>query len=410
MKEKSLLTGLKRNLQWFAKSGIMSPNDGSWGVAERILVTEGNEAKEKVFKSFPAYLEGDGYAVIEQRRPDCNFETALLHFLASEALDDAKPARIAGNILTYLYRRSGMLNAGRSTLCPPSTWQWSHDQWGVGRPWFDDNAWNCVIPLILARLRPELDGKFGMKSNALALADEMEKGFSCHFPEAAQDLSDERRWSGDLKSPHWGSLAVMAFAFAYAETRDRKYAEAIGKYNSWIEENSKSFSTSEHAYAVIGCAAAAVALDDKRSLDLACAHADILLSRMDAATGQIKSEWGKEAPVGERLVDLIYTQNWALLAFMSLRAVVKERRFEDAFEKMLGLLLAIQDKSKAPQFNGCWRGMYDMDAQAWGGGDRYEGGAGSIYSGWTNAPIGIVLASVVLGISPLTDFAKGAKS
>jgi hypothetical protein len=46
-----------------------------------------------------------------------------------------------------------------------------------------------------------------------------------------------------------------------------------------------------------------------------------------------------------------------------------------------------QDKSDSPIFNGCWRGMYDTKAQGWGGGDCYEGGAGSIYSGWTNAPI-----------------------
>jgi hypothetical protein len=33
--------------------------------------------------------------------------------------------------------------------------------------------------------------------------------------------------------------------------------------------------------------------------------------------------------------------------------------------------------------------LYDTGPNAWGGGDRYEGGAGSIYSGWTNAPIAL---------------------
>ena len=55
------------------------------------------------------------------------------------------------------------------------------------------------------------------------------------------------------------------------------------------------------------------------------------------------------------------------------------------------LLLKIQDADPAPQFNGCWRGMYDLQTGTWGGGDRYEGGAGSIYTGWTNAPISLWL-------------------
>ena len=36
--------------------------------------------------------------------------------------------------------------------------------------------------------------------------------------------------------------------------------------------------------------------------------------------------------------------------------------------------------------------MYDMKAKAWGGGNCYEGGAGSIYTGWTNAPIAWAVA------------------
>ena len=40
--------------------------------------------------------------------------------------------------------------------------------------------------------------------------------------------------------------------------------------------------------------------------------------------------------------------------------------------------------------------MYDMETGSWGGGDCYEGGAGSIYTGWTNAPISIVIALELL--------------
>ena len=59
--------------------------------------------------------------------------------------------------------------------------------------------------------------------------------------------------------------------------------------------------------------------------------------------------------------------------------------------KVLSLLLQIQDTTKKKYLYGCWRGMYDMEKGQWGGGDRFEGGANSIYTGWTNAPISLWL-------------------
>jgi hypothetical protein len=46
--------------------------------------------------------------------------------------------------------------------------------------------------------------------------------------------------------------------------------------------------------------------------------------------------------------------------------------------------------------------MYDLKARAWGGGDCYEGGANSIYTGWTNAPIAFTIAYELAGGSLIT--------
>ena len=78
-----LQESLKLNLGWFENSGVMDPADGSWGVAERIVLKKDNGVLEKIFKSFPSYLEYEDYAVIEHRRPDCNFESALMFLLAN---------------------------------------------------------------------------------------------------------------------------------------------------------------------------------------------------------------------------------------------------------------------------------------------------------------------------------------
>lgn len=402
MKIAAMKTSLKNNLEWFIKSGIMSPSDGSWGVGERICLTDQNEALEQTFKSFPAYIKYDGYAILEHRRPDCNFETALMFLLASEVFGQDEYFRIADNILTYLYWKSGMGNfSEKYPEFPQCAWKWSHDGWR-NVIYFDDNAWNCVIPLIIANLNPELDRKFELRSKSMVLAEQMEDAFNQQFGCENANVA-KISWAGSLESPHWGSLAVMAFAFAYAETQDEKYKRAILRYNEYLDANQDKFTASEYAYTVIGASAAVAVMDSAELRNSLNKFAERLISKMDQVTGNISSEWGNEAPTGDNLVDLIYTQNWALLGLQAFCAVEPKKRHLEVFYKALKLVMRIQDVSGKPQFNGCWRGMYDLTAAQWGGGDRYEGGAGSIYSGWTNAPISIVMASELLQKSLLTD-------
>ena len=94
-------------------------------------------------------------------------------------------------------------------------------------------------------------------------------------------------------------------------------------------------------------------------------------------------------------MDTIYTVNWAALGLQVLKNM--DKAYLAPFTKVLDLLCRIQDKSPEAWLNGCWRGMFNMETGTWGGGDRYEGGAGSIYTGWTNAPIATVLALELQG-------------
>jgi len=116
---------------------------------------------------------------------------------------------------------------------------------------------------------------------------------------------------------------------------------------------------------------------------------------MDPETGNLPAEHF-EAPTGAHLVDTIYTVNWVLLGFQLLQSDDSKTKYRDAYLKLLEFMVGIQDKSPERHLCGCWRGMYDLKARAWGGGDCYEGGANSIYSGWTNAPISWVVASELL--------------
>lgn len=105
---------------------------------------------------------------------------------------------------------------------------------------------------------------------------------------------------------------------------------------------------------------------------------------MNPETGAIPSEH-YEAPTGKKLIDTIYTMNWALLALQAMSEIAA--KYRTALEKILALFISIQDCAKVPHLQDCWRGMYDLERHCRGGRDRYEGGANSIYTGWTNAPI-----------------------
>ena len=195
---------------------------------------------------------------------------------------------------------------------------------------------------------------------------------------------------GDMLSPHWGALACMALAYAYQACGDSKYVRGIEKCLDAMECNYIDFTFSEHAYYVLGTTLAAAACKDSEMMDLACRSADTLISNMGKA-GNFPSQW-RETPAGKHLVDTVYTQNWAVLGFQGLAALTGEEKYNSVFEKSLELLVSIQDKSEQNHLKGCWRGLYNLTENAWGGGDLFEGGANSIYTGWTNAPIAISLA------------------
>ncbi len=380
----------------------MNPPDGTWGVAERLVLPDDNEALEQIYNSFPAFSSYDTHTVIEHRRPDCNFETALMFWLAAQVFENPSYHTVTGNILHYLYRRSGMRNT-RYPEFPLGAWRWANEKW-IPVVWFDDNAWNATLALLLSRESSKLDVRFDLATSAMTLADCMLAAFIRQFPGRDDAASaGEYTWHGRLDSPHWGSLACMAFAAALRNGADTRFAEAITAYETFLNRSFDKFTTSEHAYVVIGASLCAAWTGSDDSLTTARRSADLLVARQDSVTGNIPSEWGSEAPVGRHLVDTIYTQNWALLGLHNLSAITGEQRYRNAFEKAFALLLRIQDPAPEKHLNGCWRGMYDLARNRWGGGNRYEGGAASIYSGWTNAPIAIVAAMELQGRSLATE-------
>ncbi len=397
---KHSLTAVDRNLSWFINSGIMRPADGFWGVAERLARTNDNAAAEEMLTSFPCYSRiGDDVVAMEHRRADCCVQTAWLFDLASDALNRPALRDVTDNILAYLTQRSGLRQRDEQKDSF-GLWGWSNPV-NQGVYYTDDNAWVIILLLKLAE-----NGRPDLKPLAIQTARTMHHHIRTYL-ERLNEIGWENEGNptegipmrGLVVNPHWCGLACMALAHAAAADPEYVYRDVIDAYfplalkgppvsqqvHRLAPKLTRPWPLSEYAY--LALAASVVAHHIPGSPAGAVAHqAGKTLLNSQFPDGHFPSEH-RETPIAPHLADLIYTDNWAALALLHLHTWSGEAAYGDAAQRLLGFLAQIQDVSPDPRFAGCWRGMYDIEANAWGGGDLYEGGANSIYSGWTNAPI-----------------------
>lgn len=397
---KRSLQAVSQNLTWFSKSGVMRPADGFWGVAERLACIEGNEAADRMLASFPCYSRvGEGVVAMEHRRPDCCLQTAWLFDLAADALNRPALRQVTESLLDYMTQRSHLRqrDAKRDAL---GLWGWSNPI-NATTHYTDDNAWAVMLLLKLAaRNRPAL------KPLALQTARTMHRHVKTYLERLAQIGWDGEGapdagipMAGLLVNPHWIGLACMALAHAAAADPQHDYRDVIDAYFPLALKGpprsqrvhrpapglSRHWPFSEYAYLALAASVVAHQFPDGPAGAVAREAGGELL-RSQHPDGHFPAEHG-EAPAAPHLADLIYTENWAVLALQHLQAWSGEPAYARAAEKSLRFLAGIQDPLDDPRFRGCWRGMFDTQAGAWGGGDHFEGGANSIYSGWTNAPI-----------------------
>lgn len=391
-----ILQALRNNRNWFLNSGVLAA-DGKWGIAERVFLTGGNEAVELTLDSFPSWSRiPEGY-IIEQRRADCAFQCAWYFLQISKIFEPEKNTALAENLLDFLYCRSGLLSHHKiDEPYPVGCWNWSHIRW-TPSVYYDDNAWAIIIALAIAEKRQDWAEKYQMKHYALSGAQALYAAFNENFPQDKPDYTPH--WNGNLQLPHWGALACAALAraaeYVSAEEKD-KYCTLIWKYMQFVGSKADEWNCSELCYSLLSISMMSdLPMFKDHLLPLGCRLADIICKAMDKDCLLPSEHY--EAPSGGQLADLIYTMNFAAVAFAGFSPLVPERQqYQTVRDKIIAFLLKIQDKDTSLHLNGCWRGMYNVSTQEWGGGNHTEGGADSIYTGWTNAPIGWVLAGVCL--------------
>ncbi len=412
---------VRLNVTWFRESGVMRPSDGFWGVAERLLLTEGNTSVARVLDCFPFHTRvAPGIIALEHRRPDCNFQTALMFDIAAEVLADPSCAAVATTLLEFLFDRSSLLE-NNADAPQHGLWQFFQPNRGV-QYWLDDNSWVITMLLMLARRgRPEL------RRHAVNAAQALNNFFRQFMDDLDRFGRSYRSIGGPVYglclNPHWCGLATMALALAAQHDKETDYLHGITRYYQAHalagppphDEHARKaaahrglpWSLSEYAYLAIASSVVAHATGLKEAAHAARTAAGILV-KCQCADGHFPAEH-YEAPASPRLADLIYTQNFASLGLLHAAMLLNETTYRDAARRSLAFLAMVQDTSASPHLRGCWRGMYDTSRGGWGGGDEYEGGQSSIYSGWTNAPISLAFLFDLTGQS-LFDAATGELS
>ena len=383
---------LKHNMEWFTHSGVMDPSSGIWGVGERIVLTQDNSALERIKEQFSAFSDYGEYIILEHRRPDCNFETALMFLLTAEVFNDERMSATGDNILHYLFRKSNTRNEKEDNITR-CLWKWAANYWWQAY-YIDDNSWNGILSIMIGKRYSGLNEKYLLLDKGVETVEIIRKCL-----QALLDGKKQPEVSGLKLSPHFAALAIMAFAHSWKVSANSDLRLTALQYVERIQEEKKKFTSSEYGYYLMGNACCASAFGDECFYKEAKESADYILSIM-STEGMIPSEYA-EAPVGKNLIDTIYTQNWCTIGLHSIWKLTGNSIYREAYERSVNLLARIQDRTPTSHLNGCWRGMYNMEQNTWGGGDLFEGGANSIYTGWTNAPISFVFAMDILGLSLL---------
>ena len=102
------------------------------------------------------------------------------------------------------------------------------------------------------------------------------------------------------------------------------------------------------------------------------------------------------------LTDLVYTDGYALAAFLEAYRATDAQEYRDAAVQLARFLAEIQCWGESPCWDGAWRGSYDLVRGEWRGRANQEnpldeGGMYSAYTGWCAAPIAMGMVRVIAG-------------
>lgn len=361
-------------------------------------------------------IQADGSQIYRYwMRADCNAEVA---YALSVMKDSADNAKVAANLLDYIFKTSNLRGGNRNDPNSPTYglvgWSTTHPHVYYG----DDNArvilgalgasarlndsqWDKYIAEnIIANFRTT--GKNGFRGERLADDDIMKKGVEFF---ADRDLI--------MAHPHFESWMWAAYLWLYDKTgykpllEQSKKAIAITmeKYPNWKWTNGIQ---QERARMILPLAWLVRVEDTPQHRQWLSLIADKLLENMDES-GAIREELGSskdgrygatktnadygkhEAPLiaenGDPVADMLYTTNFGFFALNEAAQATKDQKYIDAVTKMADFLVKIQVKSKEHNdLDGAWFRAFDYDRwEYWASNADAGWGAWGTLTGWTQS-------------------------
>lgn len=386
-----------------------------------------------VLEGIRSLIRHDGsQEIVWNRRFDCNGEVSGSLALAGVLLHDDRYLETARNILEFIYEKSIMTRGDRARPDNPGFgligWNDSRDE---KKKFFevyygDDNARGLMGSMAAAAVlrdqrwsqrflqcvhaNLQTTGRFGFRRNRLEQEMLLKDGRKAFFENETINYA-----------PHYQAYLWACFLWAYEQTGEPLYLErartairmTLAAYpHTWRWTNGLQQERSRMLLALAWLVRVQDTAEHRRWLK---EMAQELLVYQDSC-GAIREALGEagqgqykppasnqaygtnEAPLiqsnGDKVSDLLYTSNFALLGLHEAAAATGDILYKQAEDRLAEFLCRIQVRSeKHPELDGAWYRAFDFGKwEYWGSNADAGWGAWCVETGWTQAWITMVLA------------------
>lgn len=393
MKKSKYLKAVKDCLRWTEKV-MLTFDRGYWGVYERIRIDQ----NERVCHC----------------RPDCSSELARVLQSYRETAGDERYNDVYENQIHWLQRVQNGEDKTNAGSFPFAMADGTRKYYEISITFPNDNG-KVILNLLLLY---EKTGNKDLLRMAVAAAD-----YWAGIQREDGSFYDENN-KQFMHSEHRGACFVLwmmaAMYRCYRAAGEEKYLacgrKAFGLVRGWIrggrmlttmETDSDEFwrpVSSENAIALY-CFASAYECDFDAALLDCCKEIWPFTEGLIDACGAVRNCDENTLAASENndqwLCDFVYTEGYALNAFIKLYTVTKEKRYLRRAEKLADWIVSVQCRGENDNWNGAWRGAYHLKEKRWAGRcnqrNEYldEGGEFSVYTGWSAYPICIGLLDLV---------------
>jgi len=386
---------IRRNVEWFEKSGVLVKPDGSEGVYEAVDAHTGR---------LRYWL-----------RTDCNVQSAFAFYLAGKLLRRPVLLKRSHRIWEYLLRNNYQDTRSRSLT--RGFWTWSQPpQNQKFQIWVDDNSWAALVSFWFYRLTGEdAFRKRGMATIDAFLRFRHQKN-GLHWASFSSNEVQRRGVDYFTKRPipkgdyysastHFAGGIISSMAWAFSMTGERKYLDGAAEICRHVlthvprYQDVYYFSHTQADARLLLPLAILCRLHPSGKWEKPLNATIQRLASYLTPCGALQERHPlKKLPStidipsvtrdGEPICDLLYSMNFALFNLWFTHGLTGHKDALSLFRRMADFLCRIQINSSNPRIHGGWARSFDYQAGEYYGSNADRGwGPYVMETGWTNSII-----------------------